>query len=173
MDWFKIEKEVWQGCLLSPCLFNLYTEHIIRNARLYELQAGIKTGRRNINNLRHADDTTLSEEFFNLSTDMGKTCRADGKLGRPWESGVREGCPWREQLTVSCYFKVKENMSENMLLDLRLRRALALSREELPWPVLAEIRVKGMGCSVKERIRKGIEVLTLLFPTSGRIWDCP
>ena len=49
-------------------------------------------------------------------------------------------------------------MSENMLLDLRLRRALALSREELPWPVLAEIRVKGMGCSVKERIRKGIEV---------------
>lgn len=64
-------------------------------------------------------------------------------------------------------------MSENTLLDLRLRRALDLSREELPWPVLAEIRVKEMGWSVKERIRKGIEVLALLFPTSGRIWDCP
>jgi len=48
-------------------------------------------------------------------------------------------------------------MSENTLLDLRLRRALDLSGEELPWPVLAEIRVKGMGWSVKERIRKGIE----------------
>ena len=61
-DWFKIEKEVRQGCLLSPCLFNLYTEHIIRNARPDELQAGIKTGRRNINNLRYVDDTTLVVE---------------------------------------------------------------------------------------------------------------
>ena len=48
-EWFKIEKEVLQGCLLSPCLFNLYTEHIMRNAGLDELQAGIKIGRRNIN----------------------------------------------------------------------------------------------------------------------------
>ena len=61
-DWFKIEKEVRQGCLLSPCLFNLYAEHIMRNARLDELQAGIKTGGRNINNLRYVDDTTLMEE---------------------------------------------------------------------------------------------------------------
>ena len=59
---FKIEKGVRQGCLLSPCLFNLYTKHIMRNARLGELQAGIKTGRRNINNLRYADDTTLMAE---------------------------------------------------------------------------------------------------------------
>ena len=61
-DWFKIEKGVRQGCLLSPCLFNLYTEHIMRNARLDELQAGIKIDRRNINNLRFADDTTLMAE---------------------------------------------------------------------------------------------------------------
>ena len=61
-DWFKIKKGVRQGCLLSPCLFNLYTKHIMRNARLGELQAGIKTGRRNINNLRYADDTTLMAE---------------------------------------------------------------------------------------------------------------
>jgi len=50
--WLKIEKEVWQGCLLSPCLFNLYDKHIMRKARLDELGAGIKIGRRNINNLR-------------------------------------------------------------------------------------------------------------------------
>ena len=61
-DWFKIEKGVWQGCLLSPCLFNLYTGHIMRNARLDELQVGIKIGRRNINNLRYADDITLMAE---------------------------------------------------------------------------------------------------------------
>jgi len=51
-DWFKIKKGLRQGCLLSPCLFNLYAEHIMRNAGLDELQAGIKTGRRNNNNLR-------------------------------------------------------------------------------------------------------------------------
>ena len=61
-DWFKIEKGVRQGCLLSPCLFNLYTEHVMRNARLDKLQAGIKIGGRNINNLRHADDTTRTAE---------------------------------------------------------------------------------------------------------------
>ena len=62
MDWFKIGKGVHQGCLLSPCLFNLYAEHIMRNARLDEAQAGIKIARRNINNLRNADNTTLTAE---------------------------------------------------------------------------------------------------------------
>ena len=61
-DWFRIEKGIWQGCLLSPCLFNQYTEHITRNVGLDELQAGIKIGRRNINNLRYADDITLMAE---------------------------------------------------------------------------------------------------------------
>ena len=62
MDWFQIEKGVRQGCILSPCLFNLYAECIIRNARLYEAQAGIKIAGRNINNLRYAGDTTLMAE---------------------------------------------------------------------------------------------------------------
>ena len=58
-DWFQIGKEVRQGCILLPCLFNLYAEYIMRNAGLEEAQDGIKIARRNINNLRYADDTTL------------------------------------------------------------------------------------------------------------------
>ena len=61
-DWFQIGKGVSQGCVLSPCLFNLYAEYIMRNAGLEETQAGIKIARRNINNLRYADDTTLMAE---------------------------------------------------------------------------------------------------------------
>ena len=61
-DWFQIEKGVRQGCILSPCLFKLYAEYIMRNAGLDETQAGIKVAGRNINNLQHADDTTLMAE---------------------------------------------------------------------------------------------------------------
>ena len=61
-DWFQIGKGICQGCILSPCLFNLYAEYIMRNAGLDEAQAEIKTARRNINNLRYADDTTLMAE---------------------------------------------------------------------------------------------------------------
>ena len=70
IDWFQIQKGVHQGCILSPCLFNLYAVYIMRNAGLEEAQAGIKIARRNINNLRYADDATLlaesEEELKNL-----------------------------------------------------------------------------------------------------------
>ena len=70
IDWFQIGKGVCQGCILSPCLFNLYAEYIMRNAGLEEAQGGIKIAGRNINNLRYADDTTLraesEEELKNL-----------------------------------------------------------------------------------------------------------
>ena len=69
-DWFQIRKGAHQGYILSPCLFNLYAEYIMRNAGLDKAQAGIKIARRNINNLRYADDTTLmaesEEELKNL-----------------------------------------------------------------------------------------------------------
>ena len=61
-DWFQIGKGVHPGCILLPCLFNLYLEYIMRNARLDEAQAGIKIAMRNINNLRFADDTTFMAE---------------------------------------------------------------------------------------------------------------
>ena len=62
MDWFQIGKGVCQGCILSPCLFNLFSEYIIRNARLDDAQAGIMIPGRNINNLRYADNSTLLAE---------------------------------------------------------------------------------------------------------------
>ena len=61
-DWFQIGKGVLQGCILSPCLFNFYAEYIMRNTGLEEAQAGIKIARRNVSNLRYADDTTLMAE---------------------------------------------------------------------------------------------------------------
>ena len=65
-DWFQIRKGVGQGCILSPCFFNLYAEYIMQNARLDKAQAGIKTAGRNINNLRSVDDTTLTAESKDL-----------------------------------------------------------------------------------------------------------
>ena len=69
-DWFQIGKGVRQGCILSPCLFNLYAEYIMRNAGLEEAQAGIKIAGRNINNLIYADDTTLMVSFSFLQKEM-------------------------------------------------------------------------------------------------------
>ena len=75
-DWFQFRKEVCQGCILSPCLLNLYAEYMMRNVGLEEAQAGIKIARRNINNLRYADDTTLmaerEEELKSLSMKVKK-----------------------------------------------------------------------------------------------------
>ena len=62
MDWFQTEKGVHQGCILSPCLFNLHAEYLMQNAGLDEAQAGIKIAMRNVNNLRYADNTTLMAE---------------------------------------------------------------------------------------------------------------
>ena len=71
-DWFQIGKGVCQGCILSPCLFNLYAEYIMRNAGLEEAQAGVKIARRNISNLRYADDTILMAESKELKSLLMK-----------------------------------------------------------------------------------------------------
>ena len=67
-DWFQMGKGVHQGCILLPCLFDIYTEYIVKNAGMDEAQAGIKIARRNINNLRYADDTTLMAESKELKS---------------------------------------------------------------------------------------------------------
>ena len=79
-DWFQIGKGVRQGCILSPCLFNLYAEYIMRNARLEEAQARIKIAGRNINNLRYEDDTTLMAESEELKSLLMKVKEENEKL---------------------------------------------------------------------------------------------
>ena len=80
-DWFQIGKGVRQGCILSPCLFNLYAEYIMINAGLEEAQAGIKIAGRNLNNLRYADDTTLMAESEELKSLLMKVKEESEKFG--------------------------------------------------------------------------------------------
>ena len=81
-DWFQIGQGVHQGCILSPCLFNLYAEYIIRNAGLDEAQAGIKNAGRNINNFRYANDTTLmAESEEELKSLLTKVKEQNEKVG--------------------------------------------------------------------------------------------
>ena len=81
-EWVQIGKGVYQGCILSPCLFNLYVEYIVRSAGLDEVQAGIKIARRNINNLRYADDTTLvAENEEELKSLLMKVKEESEKVG--------------------------------------------------------------------------------------------
>ena len=80
-DWFQIGKGVRQGCILSPCLFNLYAEYIMRNSGLEETQAGIKIAGRNINNLRDADDTTLMAQSKELKSLLMKVKEESEKVG--------------------------------------------------------------------------------------------
>ena len=81
-DWFQIGKGVRQGCILSPCLFNLYAKYIMRNAGLEEAQAGIKIARRNVNNLRYADDTTImAESEEDLKSLLMKVKEESDKVG--------------------------------------------------------------------------------------------
>ena len=81
MDWFQIEKGVRQSCILSPCLFNLYEKYIMRHAGLDEAQAVIKTARRNINNLRYAEDTILMVESEELKSLLMKVKEESEKGG--------------------------------------------------------------------------------------------
>ena len=81
MDWFQIGKGVCQGCILSPCLFKLHTKYIMQNARLDEAQAAIKISRRNVNNFRYADDTTLMAESKELKSLLMKLKEESEKAG--------------------------------------------------------------------------------------------
>ena len=84
IDWFKIRKEIWQGCILLLCLFNFYAEYIMQNARMDESQTGIKIAGRNINNLRYAYDTTLMAESEEELKSLLMTMK-----GESWKAGLK------------------------------------------------------------------------------------
>ena len=93
-EWFQIGKGVHQGCILSPCLFNLYTEYILRNAGLDEAQAGIKIAKRNMNNLRYAEDTTLmAESEGELKSLLMKVKEESEKVGLKLFRNLRSWYP--------------------------------------------------------------------------------
>ena len=97
MDWFQTGKGICQGCILSPCLFNFYSEYIMWNARLDEAQAGIKVARRNTNNLRYADDTALvaesKEEPKSLLMKMKEESETAGLKPNVQKMKIMTSCP--------------------------------------------------------------------------------
>ncbi|KAB0374331.1 hypothetical protein FD755_014587 [Muntiacus reevesi] len=118
-DWFQIGKGVRQGCILSPCLFNLYAEYIMRNAGLEEAQAGIKIAGRNINNLRYADDTTLmAESEEELKSLLMKVKEESEKVGYADDTTLMAES---EEEPKSLLMKVKEE-SEKVGLKLNIQK---------------------------------------------------
>ena len=113
-DWFQIGKGVCQGCILSPCLFNFYPAYIMRNAGLDEAQAGIKMARRNINNLRYADDTTHMAESKELQSLLLKVKEESEKAG------------WKQWLTL--FFWAPKSL-QMVIVAMKLNDACSLEEK--------------------------------------------
>ena len=102
----KLGKELRQGCILSPCLFNFYAEYIMRNARLAESQAGIKTSKRNINTLRYANDATLMAESEELQSLLMKVKKESRKAGL--KLSIQKTKSWHLVLSLHGKYKSKQ-----------------------------------------------------------------
>ena len=143
MDWFQIGKEVCQGCILSPCLFNLYAEYNMWNARLDEAQAGIKIAGRNINNLRYADDTTLiaesEEELKGLLMKVKEESEKAGLRLNIQKTNIMASSPitsWRREgetmETVTNFILGAPKSLQMVTAAMKLKDACSL--EEKLWP---------------------------------------
>ena len=135
-DWFQIGKGVHQGCILSPCLFNLYAEYIMRNAGLEEAQAGIKIARRNVTNLRYADDTTLMAESEELKSTLMKVKEESEKVGLKFniqKSKIMESGPitsWQiDEETVADFIFLGCKVTADGDCSLEIKRCLFLGRK--------------------------------------------
>ena len=140
-DWFQIGKEVCQGFMLSPCLFNLYAEYIMRNAGLDEAQVGIKIAGRNINNLRYADDTTLMAESKELKSLLMKVKEESEKVDlkvniqktkimasgpiTSWQIG------WEIKETVTDFIFGRSKITADDDCSLKIKRQLLLGRKTM------------------------------------------
>ena len=136
-DWFKIGKGVHQGCILSPCLFNLYAEYIMRNAGLEERQAGIKITERNISNFRYADDTTLmaenEEELKGLLTKVKEESEKVGLKLNIQKTEIMASSPitsWQiDRETVADFIVLDSNITADGDCSHEIKRHLLLGRK--------------------------------------------
>ena len=137
IDWFQIGKGVRQGCILSPCLVNFYAEYIVRNAGLEEAQAGIKIVRRNINNLRYADDTTLmsesEEEVKSLLMKLKEESKKVGLKLNIQKTKIMAPGPiisWQiDEETVADFIFLASKMTEDGDCSHEIKRCLLLGRK--------------------------------------------
>ena len=138
-DWFQIGKGVCQGCILLPCLFNLYAEYITRNAGLDEAQAGIKIAGRNINNLRYADDTTLmaesEEELKSLLMKVKEESEKFGLKLNIQKTKIMASCPitsWEiDRETVSDFIFLGSKITADGDCSHEIKRRLLLGRKDM------------------------------------------
>ena len=140
-DWFQIGKAVCQGCMLSPCLFNLYAEYIMQNDGLDEAQAGIKIAGRNINNLRYADDTTLMAEskgeLKSLSMNVKENEKAGLKLNVQKTKIMASGpiTSWQidgeKMQTVTDFIFLSSKITADSDCGHRIKRCLLLGRKAM------------------------------------------
>jgi len=134
-DWFQIGKEVCQGCILSPWLFTLYAEYIIRNAGLEEAQAGIKIARRNINNLRYADDTTLMAESEEELKNLLIKVKEERTSKNPRMEEIKVFLPFRSYKGGSYYFYIRR---WKILQLLTLAFSVQFSSVAQSWPTVCD-----------------------------------
>ena len=133
-DWFQIGKGVRQGCILSPCLFNFYAEYIMRNAGLEETQAGIKISRRNINNLRYEDDTTLmvesEEELKSLFMKVKEESEKVGLMLNIWKTKIMSSGPITiDGKTVADFIFLGSKITADGACSHEIKRRLLLGRK--------------------------------------------
>ena len=139
-DWFQIGKGVYQGCILSPCLFNLYSEYIMRNSGLHEAQTGIKIARRNLNNLRYADDTNLiAESKEELKSLLMKVKEESEKVGLKFniqKTRIMASGPiisWQiEGETVTDFIFLGSKITADSDFSHEIKRCLLLGRKVMP-----------------------------------------
>ena len=151
-DWFQIGKGVHQGCISSPCLFNLYAEYIMRNAGLEEAQAGIKIARRNINNLRYADETTLTTENEELKSLLMKVKEEGEKVG------------------------LKLNIRKTKIVASTPITSRQINGETVADFIFLGSKITADGeCSheIKRRLLLGRKVMTTLTATAKSLQSCP
>ena len=143
-DWFQIGKGVCQGCILSPCLFNFYAEHIMKNAGLEEAQAGIKIAGRNINNFRYADETTLmaesEEELKSLLMKVKEESEKDGLKLNIQKTKVMASSPitlWHidgETMEIETLLFWAPKSPQLVTVAMKLKRCLLLGRKVMTNP---------------------------------------